>query len=227
VTRCEEIPLVEFLKAELDAHETEELLRHVENCVDCRERLQVMAAIAASFPARDIEKRRLGTSSRRLWLLAAGILVALIAPILYMQVSPAAIANLATSEKYPGSFPLVTRGGVEVSAFEQVRREAYEAYRRGDYQRSVALLKLLPRDADTLFYLGVSQYFSGEPEQALDNLQKASELDRNWSQPAHWYRASAYLKIGQKEKAQEALREILKGNGEYKKKAEELLEKLK
>ncbi len=226
MTNCEEVPLIEFLKAELDADETERLLRHVENCVDCRERLQVMAAIAASYPARDTEKRH-HMSSRSLWLLAAGIVVAIIAPILYVQMSPAGIGGLATSEKYRAGFPLVTRGGVEVSASEQVRREAYEAYRRGDFQRSGALFKLLPRDADTLFYLGVSQYFSGEPEQALDNLRRAGELDRKWYQPACWYRASAYLKTGQKEKAQEALRELLKGDGEYGKKAEELLEKLK
>lgn len=226
MTSCEEVPLVEFLKAELDARETEELLRHVENCVDCRERLQVMAAVAASYPARDTGERRPLMGGRRFWLLAAGIVVALIAPILYMQMSTSGIGSLATSEKYPGRFPLVTRGGVEVSAFEQVRRDAYEAYRRGDYQRSGALLKLLTRDADTLFYLGVSQYFSGEPEQALDNLHKASELDRNWYQPATWYRASAYLKIGKKEKAQAALRELLKADGEYRKKAEELLDEL-
>ncbi len=225
MTRCEEVPLIEFLKGELDADETEALLRHVENCADCRERLQVMAAIAASYPAPEAEKRG-RMSNRALWLLAAGIIVALLAPVLYMQMSPTRIGSLATSEKYPGGFPLVTRGGVEVGALEQVRREAYEAYRRGDFQRSGALLKLLPRDADTLFYLGVSQYFSGEPEQALGNLQRASELDAKWNQPAGWYRASAYLKTGQKEKAREALRQLAKGDGEYGKKAEELLEKL-
>ncbi len=224
MTNCDEVPLIEFLKAELDADETEALLRHVENCADCRERLQVMAAIAASYPEPEAEKRS-RISNRTLWLLAAGLMVALLTPILYLQMS-SGMGSLATSEKYPAGFPLVTRGGVEVGALEQVRREAYEAYRRGDFQRSGALLKLLPRDADTLFYLGVSQYFSGEPEQALGNLQRASELDAKWNQPAGWYRASAYLKTGQKEKAREALRQLAKGDGDYSKKAEELLEKL-
>jgi len=226
MTNCDEIPLIEFLKAELNADETEELLRHVDKCVDCRERLQVMAAVAASYPERDAEKQH-WTRSRTLWLIAAGIVVALIAPVLYMQLSPAAMGSLATSETYPAAFPLVTRGGVEVSALVQGRREAYEAYRGGDFQRSGALLKLLPRDAETLFYLGLSQYFSEEPEQSLDNFQRARELDPKWTQPACWYRASAYLKIGQKDRAKGELRELVKEDGEYRKKAEELLERLK
>jgi tetratricopeptide (TPR) repeat protein len=225
MTQCDEVPLIEFLNAELNADETEELLHHVENCVDCRERLQVMAAIAASYPEAEAEKRR-RISNRTLWLLAAGILVALLTPILYLQMSLTGMGSLATSEKYPAGFPLITRGGVEVGALGQVRGAAYEAYRRGDFERSGALLKLLPRDADTLFYLGVSQYFSGEPEQALGNLQRAGELDFKWRQPAGWYRASAYLKMGQKDKARKELSQLVKANGEYSKKAEELLEKL-
>ncbi|MFB3904773.1 MAG: hypothetical protein ACE15E_15080 [Acidobacteriota bacterium] len=225
MTHCEEVPLIEFLKAELNADETEALLQHVDSCSDCRERLRVMAAIAASYRACGVEKRY-SPGRRTLWLLAAGVIIALVAPILYLQMSSTGIGDLATTERYPAAFPLVTRGGVEVSALEQVRREAYEAYQRGQYERSSALLKLLPRDADTLFYLGVSQYFSNEPEQALGNLQRATEIDPKWGGPAAWYRAAAYLKTGQKEKAQQALREILTGDGEYKRKAQELLEKL-
>lgn len=225
MTSCEQMPLIEFLKAELNAGETENLLRHVENCTDCRERLQVMAAIAATYPERQAKKRHT-VGARNMWLLAAGILVAILAPLIYLELPGTGIGNLATQERYPAGFPLITRGGVELSALEQVRREAYETYRRGDYDRSCALLKLLPPDAETLFYLGVSQYFSAEPGQALGNLEKAAELDRKWSQPARWYRASAYLKIGQKAKAQELLRELVKAGGEYKEKAEELLGKL-
>jgi len=225
MTNCDQVPLIEFLKAELDANETEEVLRHVENCDNCRERVQVMAAIAASYPEREVEKPH-RKSSRNLWLIAAGIMAALLAPVLYMQMSSAEIGRLATSEKYPASFPLVTRGGVELSVGEQVRQDAFEAYRKGDFELSAALFRLLPPQADNLFYLGVSQYLSGDPDQALDSLKRAADLDRKWDQPACWYRASAYLKTGQKKEAQEALRKLLKGDGEYRKKAEELLGKL-
>ncbi|RPI22810.1 MAG: hypothetical protein EHM61_21320 [Acidobacteria bacterium] len=225
MTNCQEVPLIEFIKGELDAPGTEELLRHVESCPDCRERVQVMAAIAASYPAETLEKKR-RQFNQKLWLIAAGILVALIAPLLYLEMRPTSIDQLATSEKYAAAFPLVTRGGVEVSALEQVRREAHEAYRRGDFRRSAALLKLLPPDADTHFYLGVSQYLTGEPDQALLNLQKAAQLDARWIAPSKWYRASAYLKIGQREQARALLRELAKGENEYRRKAEDLLEKL-
>ena len=49
--KCEEMPLAEFLKAELDAEETERVVKHAEECPTCRERIQVMAALAASSSA--------------------------------------------------------------------------------------------------------------------------------------------------------------------------------
>jgi len=185
-----------------------------------------MVAIAASYPAENAPKRRPGFG-QKLWLMAAGIIVALIAPLVYLQLPETGIERLATNEKYPAAFPLVTRNEVEVSELEQVRRQAHEAYRRGDFRRSAELLKLLPADGDTLFYLGISQYLSGEYDQSLHNLAKAAEIDAKWKAPATWYRASAYLRTGRRDEAHAALRELAEGESEYKKKAEELLKQLK
>ena len=99
---CNERPLLEFLRAELDAKETEKTVKHIEQCQDCRERLQVMAMLRAHYPQ---SWSRL-PNRRRYLVLAASVLVAasaLFSCHFWVGKAPESqvLAALATQEKYP------------------------------------------------------------------------------------------------------------------------------
>ena len=223
MTDCQKIPLIEFLRAELDGPQTEIVLAHLETCQDCRERLQVMAALTASGPAR-----REPRFNSKLWLLAAGILIAVMVPLLY-QFQPGGdvpIEELATREVYPAPFPLLTRDGATATEQENRRKEADQAYSRRDYQAAEALLAQLPANGETLFYLGVCRYYLGRHQQASATLEQAIEADPRWRRPGLWYQASAYLKLGRRKEATESLLKLRDGQDEYADKARDLLARL-
>jgi tetratricopeptide (TPR) repeat protein len=222
MSECKNVPLIEFVRAELDGPQTEAVLAHLDACPACRERVQVMAALAATAPAK--RERRF---DRRLWLLAAGILVALLIPVFYSQMkSHAPLEELATNEAYPAPFALLTRDGPTPSPLEEQRRKADQAYSRRDYQAAQTLFAQLPPSAETLFYLGVSQYFLDHNQQAAVNLGRAAELDSHWQGPALWYQASAYLKLNRAQEARESLKKLTNRQDEYAEKAHALLAQL-
>ena len=219
---CENVPLIEFVRAELDGPQTEMVLAHLDVCPTCRERLQVMAALVATAPAK-----RVRHFDRRYWLLAAGILVAFLIPFLYLQMrGRVALEELATNDVYPAPFALVTRNGATPSSLEDQRRKADQAYSRGDYKAAHDLFAPLPPDAETLFYLGVSEYFLGRYQQAAASLERAADLDPHWRGPALWYQASAYLRLNRAQEARESLMKLTDRQDEYAEKARALLAKL-
>jgi tetratricopeptide (TPR) repeat protein len=202
-------------------------------CQDCRERLQVLAALAAQYPAAEYSADRHRWSVRqmitdhRLWLAAAALLVALLAPLAYLYTraghSP---QELATLEKYPAAFPLLTRDGVPPDRPDAVRQLARQAYASADYRRAEELFSQLRPDPEAYFYTGVSQYFLGDHQKALFSLGRALELDQRWEAPALWYQASAWLKLGEQEKARQTLAQLVQGDHEYRQKGLDLLQKL-
>jgi tetratricopeptide (TPR) repeat protein len=219
---CNEAPLLEYLDGELDEAGTEAVLTHLETCQTCRERLQVMAALRAGYEA---EPERRGYP--RVWLMAAGILAALLGPLLYFQLrspTPIDLAELATSTPY-SHFPLVTRSGDDAQHTE-TRRRAFAAYDRGDYRAAELEFSQLPGDAETLFYSGVTTYFLGKHAEAVAAFSKAVELDRRWKAPALWYRAAAHLRTGERDAARRDLQELLNSENEFQNRARQLLERL-
>ena len=223
MTDCQKVPLIEFIRAELDGPQTELVLAHLEGCQECRERVKVMAALAASGPAR--RQRRFNS---KIWLMAAGIVIAVAIPLLYQFQSGGAIPmeELATQEVYPAPFSLVTRDGVPATEQENTRKEADLAYSRGEYKSAEARYAQLPPDAETLFYLGVCRYYLGNHEQASSTLAQAVQSDDHWRRPALWYQASACLKLGRREAAIDALSKLKDGQDEYADKARDLLARL-
>lgn len=223
---CQQIPLIEFIRSDLEAEETQQVLRHLEGCSQCRERLQVIVGLEAIYA--DGKPRKLP----RLWLLAAALAVLILIPVFYVSFSGlpqggSSLARLATKEKYP-YFPLQTRSsGKGPAASTQDRREqAFAAYNAGDFATAArGFLKTTP-DPEILFYLGITHYFLEQPANALDSLKKAKELEPRWRLPALWYQANIFLKTEREPPARDALTQLLKAKGEYEAEARELLRQL-
>ncbi len=223
---CEQVPLIEFLHGELGSSETEHVLSHIEGCPTCRERLQTMAAVEGVYRDRHPSLRNIP----RFWLVAAGLLIAVLVATFYSlwhrsSIDSLEMASLASEEKYP-YFPLHTRS--ESEGLETNNRErAFAAYSADHFREASEWFAQLPPSADTLFYSAVTHYLLEEYPQALEQLAEAVKLDNQWETVGLWYKANIYLKTEQKRPAQRALRDLVReGQNEYRQKALELLERL-
>jgi tetratricopeptide (TPR) repeat protein len=157
--------------------------------------------------------------------MAAAVFVALSAGILIRQIgqgrpspSPSAVgtaspdapsSSLASPRAHsveelarfdpPPYTALTVRGNGDQA--EAAFQQAMERYSDKDYARALPGLRkaagLQPRRADFLFYLGVAELLAGEVDPAVADLRRAAEQGQpGYSEPAHFYLAMAYLRLG-------------------------------
>lgn len=215
--KCENIPLLEFLRGELPSAQEASTTDHLSSCLTCRERLQVMAALEVVLESRS---RRFS----RLWLpIAASVVFLLALPLFWHRLQPEPWAELATRQPYP-YFPLITRGDERPEATE--RREAFSAYAAGDYRQALARLERLEEDDEVLFFRGVCQYLLDQPQQALRSFEQAAAQNPRWLPPTLWYRAHLALKMNRPQESKQWLRELTLLESEYRQPAAELLRRL-
>lgn len=127
----------------------------------------------------------------------------------------------------PPYAPLVVRGGaVADTAFAR----AMEKYVRGDYAGAAQGLRAAaeedPGSAELLFYLGVSELLAGRPQVAIGALRLAGAGDPAFSEASLYYIAKAHLARGNVEAARNALKAVVKGDGDHKERAQQLLRQL-
>ncbi len=226
--RCDERRLLDFLEARLSCQESAAVAEHIQNCVCCRERVHILAALIAIYrdqtweggsprPARFLNWKVLATAAAALTSL---LLVTFLG--LTPQDPPVDPRQLATQESYP-YFPLETRGPTEESPEE----EAFSAYARRDYRRASELFGNLPPGPEVRFYHGVSLYLAGRPARALDSLRDPAVLGSAWKIPALWYQVQALLRLNRASEALQVLEREEFADGRYQRDAARLKEELR
>lgn len=235
---CNQEDLNRFVRAELDVDDLERVLRHLEECRECAERLQVLIRLRANREA--IREALQGTGpaaarpagSRRWFAAAAAALILcvsslVIALVLNSRPQPDP-AELASQERYPYR-PMVLRG--EAQPPEDLFHQAMRVYEMNDLARADKMLEdyLLgsPRDAEAYFYLGVCRYLLGKPEEAL-GVFKAGLSVRTIEpeEKYHWYLAQVHLKLRHVESARQELRIVVSFQGEFSGRAAAILRRL-
>ena len=91
-----------------------------------------------------------------------------------------------------------------------------DAFRRDDYataRRALTdLTSTYPTSVEVFFYLGVSQLYLGETQNALDTLSKAAPLaDATFAAEIAWYRAIADERLGHVDAARSGLTAVCRG----------------
>ena len=119
---------------------------------------------------------------------------------------------------------------VEVT-YKETLEKAMKLYKDKKYTLALnefdVILKAHPDEVNGLFYSGLSYYHLKQytaSKTKLNLVLKNKETEFN--EEAKWYKASVLLGLKQTESAKKLLKEIIKSNGFYKKKAEEKLKKL-
>ena len=177
--------------------------------------------------------RRLPT---RLRLIAAAISFLAIVGLAYL-LWPASEASLMATYYEPYPLYLNTRSADAApdSGEASVRSEQLEAasvqYQSGNYAAALpafqALINSTDQNAPYHFYAGICQLELGRPLEAAIHLEAAAaRQDAQFTQPATWYLALAYLQQGKKSDARAVLEKVARAEGDYSQPAGQLLKEL-
>jgi len=127
---------------------------------------------------------------------------------------------------YPNMFEATVRGN-SVSTPE--RREAFQAYEQGDYQKAATLFTELLKtnnEPGILLLLGNSNLILGNVEEAKKNFITLNKDFDELDMQSKWFLSLCYLKSGDVERARAILKELGDTEVSYATKAKELLEKV-
>lgn len=107
-------------------------------------------------------------------------------------------------------------------------KAAMTAYANQNYRKTIELLTPLVHQKDFPYtergklYLGLSQLIVNEPQQAIDNFERVSS-ESSYFQEAEWYRALAFLKMGNAENAKAIFQKIANQPRHFKQKEAEII----
>lgn len=105
--------------------------------------------------------------------------------------------------------------------------EAMAFYNKGEYQQALSLLKQIPEAPSSGFYAGICCFSLGKYDDAegyLRSVIKSGEV--SLQEAANWYLGLTLAKKGDNRSARRYLQQVVRFNGEFKQKAEKLLEEL-
>lgn len=247
--RVEQKEMIEqYLAGKLAEAEAEAFEQHYLGCQSCFEELQFHHAAAIEL------RNKHSTSPQRVampravwrpWALAAAALLLLTlvsvpvfyrrqsveivqAPIPQQSDSPQAIiAQLASVEASP-YVPVTLRGGSGSPASERFQ-QGMERYARRDYADASGLLEqavgLKPDLQPALFYLGISQLMTDQPDKAIATLSGLVRIEATpYLEESHWFLAKAFLKKQDLASAQKELEVVVALNGSHVAEARKSLE---
>lgn len=121
-------------------------------------------------------------------------------------------------------FPNLSHPVVRSGTVEHDIDKAFLVYDKKDYKNAVVWFSKIGND-QALFYKGISEMTIGNYQNAASDFAKINKEDFPLREHLIWYESLNYLKTGNVKKAKENLK-LLKNNGIYKEKAEELMSDL-
>jgi hypothetical protein len=120
------------------------------------------------------------------------------------------------------------RGGEqELSEEEKIKKTAFSAYQKGDYDMSISLLngyitdypKKASKDFQSYLILGVAQLASEKTNESIETFKYVlNGKDSSYKQESEWYLSLANIKLDKYEEAEKLLTKIAAQNGHCHKK---------
>ena len=187
-----------YVAGTLEPDERDRFETHLLECAACQEAVIQGIAVRAALREESGGSRRPPVMAWAIPLAAAATLaVWLILP------SESAVERLGRVDQLPSFSGLPVRATADSAALLTDRGMA--AYQDGDYRRAADLLAAAYRADSSIavgFFLGVTQLKMGSAERAVESLAAALEPPQNpYAAEAHFYRAKAWLQLGQADSA--------------------------
>jgi len=156
---------------------------------------------------------------------AASIFIVILAATVYIHFSPKNSSELVAEyfEPFPNTLAPIQRGVFEGDALNN----AMTYYESEQYQQAAIELEnyvLTPNaKPEAYLYLGVAYLSLQKPDQSLINLSKVDDFAvTEIKEAALWYSTLAYLSLEEKKRAKQMAQEVIKLEGFYRDKAQEI-----
>lgn len=188
------------------------------------------AKIKQLFPGNTgaISSRQESSSRKIPYIYAIAAAVVVLLGLLFILRPQSLDANTLYAAHFERpSNPFTLMGGDTKS----LQLQAFQAYEQSDFQEAISLyqqvLKDSPQNAQVLYLLGVTYMEDDQPKKAIEIFDKVISEDKIYDEKAQWYKALAWLKANDSEKAKIQLLDIVNSEQhDYKKEAEALLRKI-
>jgi len=230
----------DYLLGKLPPEEAKRLEQNLDEDPELAEALElqrdILLAIQSRFDEELLEKLRdthqqqpgkiRSVSSRVLWqwASAAALLLGSLGVYLYMsQTSPEERIFMAYFEDYPNIIAPVQR--------DTPGTEGFSAYQNGQYQEALEIFER-QEQGDSLgaypsFYKGICAMHLEDWSTAIQSFEKVrSTGDQRFEEAAAWYVSLAYLRAGNRERAELILQSIADTGSDYRSDAQALLRDL-
>ncbi len=174
---------------------------HLLGCAECQAAVREGAVVGVAL--RGMAAVGVAPSApRRLGLWWAVPLAAAAAGVLWLVVGrEGPLARLGRVAEAPAFAGVPVRG--DADRFTRLADSGMAAYQDGRYREAARLLGAVPEEERTSglrFFLGVATLLAGSPQNAARQLADVS-ADSPYAAEAHFYRAKAWLRLGQGDSA--------------------------
>ena len=165
---------------------------------------------------------------RTAYWLSAAVVILFLGGLTWFQLQPSSPEKLF--QEYYKSYPNVVAPTVRGESERNLKSDAFYEYDSGNYEKSLALFSKIYTDEGVdyaLFYKAMSLLELKRYSEAIASFDEFKTTDNNAFSPfVKWYKALSYLKLNEKEKAVELLKELSEKENPQQSKAKELLDAL-
>ncbi|HZO53367.1 MAG TPA: tetratricopeptide repeat protein [Bryobacteraceae bacterium] len=242
---CEQIErdeIVEkYVAGTLAEDAAEAFEEHYFRCAACLARLETVqnAIVLMRSP---LKMRRYSYAGLAM---AAGLVIALTGALVwkFSEVSDRRTPVTVARQQPPPQNPWAELGRFEAPVYREARlrgagdsasedfQQGMAAYQQGNYAKAVSLLqkaaKSNPREAQTMFFAGISLILAGNTAEGLETLRRVDALGLTpYQEESRFYQAKALLQQGDSTAARNVLTAVVAMHGDWETQAKELLAKL-
>lgn len=232
-----------YLLGGMSKQEKEKFAKHIEQCTECNASMlevkQILGKLKAAAADEGWDDKRIeqlaeiygrdavrkGINWRLAFRISVIIIVLGVIPLFWWaNTTETRMANLVSINRE------VEPDSTVLNAFAQ---PILDLHRSGEDEAAIDLLNAAAADTNHFHMLyaerllGLSNLFLGSPELALQHLDRAlATKDATIEERIHWYRANAFLMMGNKNAARIAIKKVISMKKKYDVRASEILDAL-
>jgi hypothetical protein len=188
-----------YVAGTLEPDAVAEFETHLLGCAECQRAVRDGVSVRAALRVAEAGRGGRRSRARLLWWSIPLAAAAGAAWLVIGREGP--LARLGRIAQAPTFAGVAVRG--DADSLSQLTDSGIAAYQQGRYRHAAWLLGAVPeeeRSAGLRFYLGVATLLAGSPQDAARQLADVS-ADSPYAAEAHFYRAKAWLRLGQEDSA--------------------------